>query len=139
MLSFLYATAINFQDTATNNTLAGSETSFAEWLTRIFGAILAVSALLVLIYLVWGAISWITSNGDSSKVQKARDQMTQAIIGLIVLAASTAIFMLVQNALGIEVLNITGGTTSSETRTTTGGSSARGSWGRTRPSSTLTE
>lgn len=138
MMSFLYATAINFQDTATNDTLAGSETSFAEWLTRIFGAILAVSALLVLIYLVWGAISWITSNGDSSKVQKARDQMTQAIIGLIVLAASTAIFMLVQNALGIEVLNITGGT-AAETRSETGGASSRAFWGRTRGGATLSE
>ncbi|MCL4208727.1 hypothetical protein KJZ63_03820 [Patescibacteria group bacterium] len=139
MMSFIYATAINFQDTANNSNLAGSETTFAEWLARIFGGILGVSALLVLIYLIWGAISWITSNGDSGKVQKARDQMTQAIIGLIVLAASTAIFMLVQNALGIEILNITGGTTSSETRTTTGGSSARSSWGRTRPNGTLSE
>jgi len=132
MLSFLYATAVNFQDTATNDTLAGSETSFAEWLTRIFGAVLGVSALLVLIYLIWGAISWITSNGDASKVQKARDQITQAIIGLIVLAASTAIFMLVQNALGIEVLNITGGT-AAETRDAGSSSPARPTWSRTRP------
>lgn len=138
MMSFIYATAINFQDTANNSNLAGSETTFAEWLARIFGAILGVSTLLVLIYLVWGAISWITSNGDSSKVQKARDQMTQAVIGLIVLAASTAIFMLVQNALGIEVLNITGGT-AAETRSETGGSSARTFWGRTRPNATLSE
>lgn len=132
MMSFLYATAINFQDTATNDTLAGSETTFAEWLARIFGGILGVAALLVLIYLLWGAISWITSNGDSAKVQKARDQITQAIIGLIVLAASTAIFMLVQNALGIEVLNITGGT-AAETRSAGSSGPARPTWGRTRP------
>lgn len=117
MLSFLYATAVNFQDTATNDLLAGSETTFAEWLSRIFGAVLAISALLVLIYLAWGAITWITSSGDPANVKKARDRMTQAVIGLLVLAASTAIFMMVQSALGIEVLNITGGTTGAETRT----------------------
>lgn len=133
MMSFIYATAINFQDTASNTNLAGSETTFAEWLARIFGAILGVSALLVLIYLAWGAISWITSGGDSSKVEKARDRMTQAVIGIIVLAASTAIFMLVQNALGIEVLNITGGT-AAETRTAAPGEAAgRSLWGRIRP------
>ncbi len=133
MMSFIYATAINFQDTASNTTLAGSETTFAEWLARIFGAILGVSALLVLIYLAWGAISWITSGGDSSKVEKARDRMTQAVIGIIVLAASTAIFMLVQNALGIEALNITGGT-AAETRTAAPGeTSGRSFWGRIRP------
>lgn len=131
MMSFLYATAINFEGAATNNTLAGSETTFAEWLARIFGGLLGVAVLLVLIYLAWGAITWITSGGEAAKVQKARDQMTQAVIGLIVLAASTAIFMLVQNALGIEILNITGGT-AAETRTTTGGSPASGFWGRIR-------
>lgn len=138
MMTFLYATAINFQDTATNDTLAGSETTFAEWLARILGAILGVAALLVLIYLAWGAISWITSGGDSGKVQKARDQITQAVVGLIVLAASTAIFMLVQNALGIEILNITGGT-SAEVRTETGANSARQFWGRIRQNGTPSE
>lgn len=137
MLSFLYATAVNFQDTATNDLLAGSETTFAEWLSRIFGAILAISALLVLIYLAWGAITWITSAGDPANVKKARDRMTQAVIGLLVLAASTAIFMMVQNALGIEVLNITGGTTTGAESRTTGPGAATGAptggarfWGR---------
>lgn len=130
MLSFLYATAVNFQDTATNDLLAGSETNFGDWLTRIFSAVLAISALLVLIYLVWGAVGWITSSGDPANVKKARDRMTQAIIGLLVLAASTAIFMLVQSALGIEVLNITGGSTA-PTGTSTPARSTW--WGRVRP------
>ena len=105
MLTFLQVATINFQDTATNDLLAGSETNLAEWFSRILGAILVIGVLLVLIYLLWGAISWISSGGDTAKVQKARDQMTQAVIGLIVLTAVTAIYMLVQQALGIEVIN----------------------------------
>lgn len=134
MLTLLYQAAINFQDRASNEVLAGSETTFGEWLARIFGALLAVSALLVLIYLAWGAISWITSGGDKSKVENARNRITQAIIGLIVLAATTAIYMMIQSFLGIEVLNITGGT--QYTGSTQGSEAAPGTsrgFGRVRP------
>jgi hypothetical protein len=67
-----------------------------------------VAALLLLLYLIWGAIDWITSGGESGKVQKARDKMTQAVIGLIVLAASLAIYFVVQSYLGLSVINLGG-------------------------------
>lgn len=135
MMSFLYAATIDLQGRATDEVLAGSETTFAEWLSRIFGAILAVSALMVLIFLLWGAISWITSGGDKGKLEGARNRITQAIIGLIVLVASTAIFMMIQAALGIKVLNITSETQSSEKGSAVSPGTTTG-WGRLRPNPT---
>lgn len=105
----LYAATVDFTR-ATNDTLPGSETSFADWLGRTAGAVMVVGAFLLLLYLLWGGLTWITAGGDSSKVSSARDKITQAVIGLIVLAASLAIFMLVQSFLGVEILNFTGGT-----------------------------
>lgn len=112
MLMTLYAATIDLAGRADNDVLPGSESTFAEWLSRIAGAVMVVAVLMLLIYLLWGGISWISAGGESSKVQAARDRMTQAVIGIIVLAASTAIFMLVQNFLGVEILNFTGGTAS---------------------------
>ena len=66
-----------------------------------------IAALLVLFYLIWGGIEWITAGGDKGKVEKARNRITQAIIGLIVLAASTAILSLVQGFLGVTLINFT--------------------------------
>lgn len=40
---------------------------------------------------LWGAIEWITAGGDSGKVGKARDKITQAIIGLVILVGSFVI------------------------------------------------
>lgn len=63
-------------------------------INNLLNMIMAVGALLVFAYLIWGGIEWITSGGDKGKTEAARNKITAAIIGLIVLAASYAIFML---------------------------------------------
>lgn len=78
---------------------------FGAFLGTLLSAVMAIAALMVLLYLMWGAIEWITSGGDKGKLESARNKITQSIIGLIVLAATLAIFMLVQNFLGISVIN----------------------------------
>jgi hypothetical protein len=127
MLMTLYAATVDFASTATADNLAGSGQSFGEWTGRIFNAVFVFALLLLLIYLIWGAISWLSASGDSSKVQAARDKMTQAVVGVIVLAATFAIFMLIQTFLGVEIFTIdgvsgvdsSGGTVTTETRTPT--------------------
>lgn len=84
---------------------------FGNLLSSALSATMVIGALLVFGYLIWGAIEWITASGDSGKIQKARDKMTQAIIGLIVLASTLAIFSVVQSFLGIRIINFGGGAT----------------------------
>lgn len=86
---------------------------FGGILGTILSGIMVVAALMVLLYLIWGAIEWITSGGDKAKTEKARQRMTTAVIGIIVLASTLAIFMFVQNLLGLSILNFGGGSTQS--------------------------
>ena len=46
-------------------------------------------------------ISWITSQGDKAAVEKARNQITYAAIGLLIVAASWGLIMIAQAAFGI--------------------------------------
>lgn len=62
--------------------------------------VMVIAALLVFMYLIWGGIEWITSGGDKGKTESARNKITAAVIGLIVVAASFAILQLVLNFLG---------------------------------------
>jgi hypothetical protein len=115
----LLAQSLNFYQEAASQDLPGvsgdlsnsSDRGFGNFLSGILSAIMAVAALMVLLYLIWGAITWITSGGDKGKIETARNRMTQAIVGIIVLAASLAIFMAVQSFLGIKILNFSGGAT----------------------------
>ncbi len=75
----------------------------------ILRVVMVIAALLVFSYLIWGGIEWITSGGEKSKTEGARNKITGAVVGLIILAASYAILTLVIGFLGFgsldEVLN----------------------------------
>ncbi len=63
--------------------------------SSVFTLVIVVSAILVLAYLLWGAINIITAGGDKTKVAAARDRMVFAVIGLIMIASVWAIFNLI--------------------------------------------
>ena len=85
---------------------ANSGATFTTIIVHFWNVLIQVGALAVLLYFLWGAIEWITSAGDKGKLESARNRITQAVIGLIVLAASTAILILVQDFLNICVIQI---------------------------------
>ena len=80
---------------------------FGIFFGNIMTVAMTLAAILVFAFLIWGGIEWITSAGDKGKAESARNRITSAIIGLVILAASTAIFILVEKFLGIEVLTFT--------------------------------
>lgn len=73
---------------------------FPTLFNRLLTLVIAISALLVFLYLVWGGIDWITSGGDKGKTEQARQKIVAAVIGLIIVAASYAILTLALNFLG---------------------------------------
>ena len=70
---------------------AASGATFVYYFVIIWQAFVTIGALMVLIYFLWGAIEWISAGGDSSKVEKARNRITHAIIGIIILVSSFVI------------------------------------------------
>lgn len=95
------------QDLPGTKEAAATDGGFGYWLGRTLNIVLVFAALLVLINLVTAGFEWITAAGDNSKLQKARERIIQSIIGLIVLTATLALFVLVQNFLDIDVINFT--------------------------------
>lgn len=67
---------------------AADGTLFTSYFLRVWNGIITIGALMVIIYFLWGSIGWITAGGDSAKIQKSRDRMVQAVIGLILLVGS---------------------------------------------------
>ena len=47
-----------------------------------------IATILALSFLIWGGIRWVTSSGDKTKVQAARNTLLYAIIGLIIIFLS---------------------------------------------------
>lgn len=66
-------------------------------LGNLMGVMLAilftVAGLVALIYMLWGAINWITSGGDKEKLMKAQARIRNAVIGIFVLIVVLAAFV----------------------------------------------
>jgi hypothetical protein len=73
-------------------------------ISALVGLLLILSALIAFFYLILGGISWITSGGDKAAMESARNKITHAIVGLIIVGAAWAVMILVQNFLGIQII-----------------------------------
>lgn len=73
-------------------------------ISAVVGALLVIAALLAFFFLILGGIQWITSGGDKTGMEAARNKITHAIVGLIIVGAAWAIMILIQNFLGITVI-----------------------------------
>ncbi len=96
------------------------EVGFGNFISGLLTGVFALAALLVFMYLIWGAISWITAGGDKGKVEQARNRMTQSIVGMIVLASAVALFIVLQQFLNIEIINFVGGKSGTTIQSTPG-------------------
>jgi amino acid transporter len=92
--------------------LPAAPLDLGSYVSNIVGVALSVAALAAFIFLVFGGIQWITAGSDKGKVEEARSRITNAIIGLAIVAASWAIFLLVDHFFGI---GITSSSSSSNT------------------------
>lgn len=64
--------------------------------------IFIIAIVIALLWLVIGGIKWITSSGDSSKVEAARNQIIAAVIGLVIVFLSFFILNFVLTVFGID-------------------------------------
>ena len=83
----------------------GYATNFGTMFSSILNVVMLIAALLVFAYMIWGGVEWITSGGDKSKAESARNKLTAAIIGLVIIAASYAVITLVVQFLGFNDFN----------------------------------
>ena len=65
----------------------------------VISILLGILGVIFLILIVLGGYWWMMARGDEGKVEKARDTMTRAIIGLAIVLAAYAITYYVVNAI----------------------------------------
>lgn len=68
---------------------------------------LVVAALVFFFILVVGGIRWIASGGDKAHTEAARNQITAALVGLVIVFAAWAIIALIQTFFGINIFQLT--------------------------------
>lgn len=84
---------------------AGGE-ALGKLISNMIGSLFIAGFLLATIELLMGAFHWVTSGGDKQELEKARNQITNALIGIILVSAIYAIMTLVGNFFGLDFAHL---------------------------------
>ena len=104
-LEKVYAQQVTLQITPSDQVRI---TNLGTLISALIGTLLIIAALLAFFFLIFGGIQWITSGGDKTGMEAARNKITHAIVGLVIVGAAWAIMMLVQGFLGLNVIGGSG-------------------------------
>jgi cytochrome bd-type quinol oxidase subunit 2 len=69
-----------------------SEGALGKLIGNVFSMAVTVGGLFVFFQMVMGALNWINSQGDKEKITKAQKQITNALIGLVLLVMVWVLF-----------------------------------------------
>ena len=72
-------------------------------LSNVLALIFFFAALLAFVFILIGGIQWITAGGDKIAAQSARDRITAAVVGLLIVVAAFAITVILNAVLGINL------------------------------------
>ncbi len=93
-------------DLAPKDNFAGlADLSFSGIISGAVSLILLVVALVFFFILITGGLKWVMSGGDQKNVEAARNQITNALIGLAIVFATFAIMKLIETLFGITILS----------------------------------
>lgn len=89
--------------------------SLMELVTKIINVMLIIAGILVVVYLIYMGILYITANGDATKATAARTGIVNAVIGIVVILIAYSVTGWVTRGLEKGDLNGSGGSGGSST------------------------
>jgi hypothetical protein len=89
---------------ATRNDPTATLSSLESTISLAIGVLTVVAGIFFVIFFFLAAFKWQTAGGDAAKVQKARDEMVQGVIGMIIIVASYGIIGLIGTIIGVDFL-----------------------------------
>ncbi|MBU0540206.1 pilin [Patescibacteria group bacterium] len=97
--------AANLAGEVGTNAGLGQPKDLTQILGQIINVVLGFLGIVLLGYLLYAGFMWMTAGGDSTKVDKAKDMIKNAIIGLVIIVAAFSISSFVLSSL----VNVTQG------------------------------
>lgn len=82
-----------------------AQNDIVDIVRAIIQFILVVAFVLAFIMLLIGGIRWITAGGDEKAVGSARNMITAALIGLVIVLVAFALIKLVETFFGVSIIS----------------------------------
>jgi hypothetical protein len=90
---------------ATDNFSGLNDLTVSSIVSGAISLVMLVVALIFFFMLVLGGLRWVMSGGDEKNVANARNQITNALIGLAIVFAAWAIVKLIETIFGVSIIS----------------------------------
>ena len=78
-------------------------TNLGKLMSNALALLFFVAGLLAFVFIIIGGIQWITAGGDAKAASAARDRITAAVVGLLVVVAAFAVTLILGQLFGINL------------------------------------
>ncbi|KKR89925.1 MAG: hypothetical protein UU39_C0022G0007, partial [Candidatus Woesebacteria bacterium GW2011_GWD1_41_12] len=75
-------------------------------ISALIKGVVVVAAVIFFFILVIGGIRWIASGGDKAQTEAARNQITAALVGLVIVFAAWAIVALINVFFNVDIFSL---------------------------------
>lgn len=79
-------------------------TGISSIISGIIGIMTISAGIWFIFQFLVGALGWLSSGGDKSKLEKARERITNAFVGLVIVIAGWAIIAIAGQFFGFDIL-----------------------------------
>ena len=76
-------------------------------ISALIRGVVVIAAVIFFFILVIGGIRWIASGGDKAQTEAARNQITAALVGLVIVFAAWAIVALINVFFDVNIFSLT--------------------------------
>ena len=96
------------QSNSANSSGVDATNNLVHFVSNMIGLLTILGGLIFIFYFVMGGVYWITAGGEQGYVTKARDQMVEAVIGMVVIVISYGLMGVVGGIVGFDFLHPAG-------------------------------
>lgn len=79
--------------------------AFEKLFSNIVGVMTVVGGVLFMLFFFFAAAQWALAGSDEGKVEQAKQQMTYAAIGLVIIVLSYGIIAIIGQLVGLDILS----------------------------------
>lgn len=76
-----------------------------QLMTILLQAVIIVAGLGAFAYLILGGIQYLTSGGEKAQVEAARNRITYAVVGLVIIIGTYALTRIIETIFGISIVS----------------------------------
>lgn len=93
----------NLNNPATGEKFGEADVGLEKLVSNLIGVGTIVAGIILVGYFIYGAVQWSAAGGDKAQIDTAKKTITNAVIGIVIVAAGMIVVSIVETVLGISI------------------------------------